>query len=131
MSILFRGAALAGAVFIAACSGAKESSTQSELPPQPPMWVVSDADSEITLYPTIHILPDGVNWKSEAMTKRLADAEEVWFEIPLGAELDPNIQLATMQLGIAPGSSLSSKLTEEEVAKLKEAIAPLLSLIHI
>ena len=57
MSILFRGAALAGAVFIAACSGAKESSTQSELPPQPPMWVVSDADSEITLYPTIHILP--------------------------------------------------------------------------
>jgi len=125
MSILFRVATLTGAVFMAACSGAKESSTQSELPPQPPMWVVSDADSEITLSPTIHILPDGVNWKSEAMTKRLADAEEVWFEIPLGAELDPNIQLATMQLGIAPGSSLSSKLTEEEVVKLKEAIAPL------
>ena len=125
MSILFRGAALTGAVFIAACSGAKERSRHRELPPQPPMWVVSDAVSEITLYPTIHILPDGVSWKSEAMTKRLADAEEVWFEIPLGAELDPNIQLATMQLGIAPGSSLSSKLTEEEVAKLKEAIAPL------
>ena len=68
MSILFRVAALTGAVFMAACSGAKESSTQSELPPQPPMWVVSDADSEITLYPTIHILPDGVTWKSEAMT---------------------------------------------------------------
>ena len=125
MSILFRVATLTGAVFMAACSGAKESSTQSELPPQPPMWVVSDADSEITLYPTIHILPDGVNWKSEAMTKRLADAEEVWFEIPPGAELDPAIQLSTMQLGMAPGSSLSSKLTEEEVAKLKEVIAPL------
>ena len=125
MSILFRGAALMGAVFIAACSGAKESSTQSELPPQPPMWVVSDADSEITLYPTIHILPDGVSWKSEAMTKRLANAEEVWFEIIPGSETDPALQLAAVQLGMAPGSSLASQLTDEEVEKLKKAIAPL------
>ena len=125
MSILFRVAALTGAVFMAACSGAKESSTQSELPPQPPMWVVSDADSEITLYPTIHILPDGVSWKSEAMTKRLANAEEVWFEIIPGSETDPALQLAAVQLGMAPGSSLASQLTDEEVEKLKKAIAPL------
>ena len=125
MSILFRVAALTGAVFMAACSGANESSTQSELPPQPPMWVVSDADSEITLYPTIHILPEGVSWKSEAMTKRLANAEEVWFEIIPGSETDPALQLAAVQLGMAPGSSLASQLTDEEVEKLKKAVAPL------
>ena len=125
MSILFRVAALTGAVFIGACSGAADSSTKSELPPQPPMWVVSDADSEITLYPTIHILPDGVTWKSEAMTKRLANAEEVWFEIIPGSETDPALQLAAVQLGMAPGSSLASQLTDEEVEKLKKAIAPL------
>lgn len=124
MSISFRATALASAMLITACSGANSTET-TELPPQPPMWVVSDADSEITLYPTIHILPDDVEWKSETMMKRLADAEEVWFEILPGAENDPALQMATMQLGLAPGSSLTSQLTETEVEQLKKAIAPM------
>jgi uncharacterized protein YbaP (TraB family) len=106
---------------LGAC-GAEPAST---LPPQPPMWIVSDADSEITLYPTIHILPDGIKWQSDELTRRLADAEEVWFEIMPGSETDPNLQATMMRLGMAPGSSLSSQLTSEEVTALREAIAPL------
>ncbi len=124
MTISFRIAALTSALFFTACSGAG-SATKSELPAQPPMWVVSDADSEITLYPTLHILPDGVEWKSEEMQKRLADAEEVWFEIKPGSQSDPNIQMTVVKLGFDPTSSLLSKLNEDEIAKLESAIAPL------
>ena len=122
MSILARSATIASLLFLAGC-GAKEAKT--DLPPQPPMWVVSDADSEITLYPTLHILPPEIEWKSDELTRRLAEAEEVWFEIEPGSENDPSLQQAMLQLGMAPGSSISKDLTEAEIATLKEAIAPI------
>jgi len=109
--------------------GACKAAVESELPPQPPMWVVSDADSEITLYPTLHILPPEVEWKSEELTRRLAEAEEVWFEIMPGADTDPALQQRMMQLGLAPGSSLSANLTEDEVATLKSATAGQLEML--
>lgn len=105
--------------------GACSSEAKSDHSPQPPMWVVSDADSEITLYPTLHILPKDVEWKSEELAQRLADAEEVWFEIMPGSETDPALQQTMLRLGMAPGSSLSANLTEEEVAALKTAIEPM------
>jgi len=105
--------------------GCQATTESTELPPQPPMWVVSDSDSEITLYPTLHILPDNVTWKSEELTKRLADADEIWFEIMPGADADAALQQKTLELGMAPGTSLSANLTEEEIAALKAATAPL------
>ncbi len=105
--------------------GACKASVETQLPPQPPMWVVSDADSEITLYPTLHILPKDVAWKSDEMAKRLAEAEEVWFEIMPGSDADPALQQSMMQLGLAPGTSLSANLTETEIEALKAATAPL------
>lgn len=105
--------------------GACENGAESDLPPQPPMWVVSDADSEITLYPTLHILPPETQWKSEELYRRIGAAEEVWFEIKPGSETDPALQQAMMTLGLTPGLSLSQDLSPNEVEKLKEAIAPL------
>ncbi len=113
--------ALAPFLILGACKAAPK----SDLPPQPPIWVVSDADSEITLYPTLHILPKEVEWKSEELTRRLAEADEVWFEIMPGSETDPALQQTMMRLGMAPGYSLSAKLSEDEVSKLKAAIAPM------
>lgn len=121
MSSVLRHLALTPFLVLGAC----KASPVSELPPQPPMWVVSDADSEITLYPTIHILPQDTQWQSDEMKRRLLDAEEIWFEIIPGSESDPSLQAMTMRLGIEPGSSLSEKLTQDEVIKLKTTIAPL------
>jgi uncharacterized protein YbaP (TraB family) len=55
----------------------------------------------------------------------MAEAEEVWFEIKPGSETDPALQQAMLGLGMAPGSSLSSQLTDEEVTALKDAVQPL------
>lgn len=125
MYLKLRYLVLAPLLVLGACKAGGASEFKSELPPQPPIWVVSDADSEITLYPTLHILPEGVDWKSEELIRRLTEAEEVWFEIMPGSETDPALQQSMMQLGLAPGTSLSANLTEAEIASLKAATAPL------
>ena len=126
MSIKFLTTTLCSVLILAGCAAEKSTElAKSELPPQPPIWVVSDADSEITLYPTLHILPPEIEWKSDELKKRLADAEEVWFEILPGSENDPALQQVMLQLGMSPGSSLSSKLNEEEIETFKIAVAPL------
>lgn len=121
MSFALRCLALAPLLILGACKGGDN----SQLPPQPPMWVVSDADSEITLYPTLHMLPKELEWKSEELSRRLTEAEEVWFEIMPGSESDPALQKSVMRLGMAPGSSLSKNLNPDEIVKLKAAITPL------
>jgi len=124
MLSLVRNMAFVPLAFILGCQVTAEME-HSDLPPQPPIWVVSDADSEITLYPTVHILPANVEWKSDELTKRLSEAEEIWFEIMPGSEADPDLQMKTLELGMMPGSSISSNLTEAEVTALKELLAPL------
>lgn len=47
----------------------------------PPVWRVSDADTEMVLFGSIHALPEGVDWRSEALDKALAGADLVVFEI--------------------------------------------------
>ena len=121
MSILSRVATLTATVILAACYSS-ERSPKTTLPPQPPMWVVSDADSEITLYPTLHILPPEIEWKSGALAKRLEGADEVWFEIMPGAENDPALQQTMMLLGIDPGKSLLARLSADEKQGLSEAV---------
>jgi len=126
MTFKFTATTLCSLLILAGCSADKGTKqAKSNLPPQPPIWVVSDADSEITLYPTLHILPPELEWKSEELFRRIGDAEEVWFEIKPDSENDPALQRAMINLGLMPGSSLSSRLSEEEITALKAAIEPL------
>ena len=64
-----------------------------------------DGNSEITLYPIIHIRPDNITWKSAELSERLEDANGVWFEITPGSEVDPKLQSTMARLGMAPGTS--------------------------
>jgi len=98
MLSLLRTVAFLPLAFVIGCKATAEIES-TDLSPQPPIWVVSDADSEITLYPTLHIMP--------------------------GSEADPALQMKTIELGMAPGSSVSSNMSEEEVAALKELLTPL------
>ena len=49
-------------------------------PTHPPVWVVKDKDSTITLFGSVHLLPPGVNWRPPALTQALSSADDVWFE---------------------------------------------------
>jgi uncharacterized protein YbaP (TraB family) len=110
------------ALTLTACGGDKAKDVDmSNLASEPVIFSVTDADSEIILYPTFHILPEGVEWQSEALTAALERTEEIWYEIPAGAETDPAFQQMTMQLGMSPDNPLSKSLPEETYAKLQAA----------
>jgi hypothetical protein len=86
----------------------------------PALWVVSDADSTIYLYGTIHLLRPTTAWGSAKVDQAFDSASEVWFELE-----NPDDQSAigpiVQQLGISPDRPLSSLLTAEEFAALDTA----------
>jgi hypothetical protein len=89
---------------------------------EPPRWVVRDADSELVLFPTIHALPEDLEWKSEAMLEQLAEADEVWFEIDLATAQGPEMQQRVMQQGMDPERPLSSVLGDELHGRFAESV---------
>lgn len=93
---------------------------------KPDLWQVSDGDSSVWIYGTFHILPDGLDWQKEALAERIADADRIFFELDSD---DPQLQLKTQQamipVAFAPGSMLSSHLTEAEFQKLVNLMASL------
>lgn len=49
-------------------------------PPRPAIWLLEDADTKIYLFGTIHILPPGFKWRSAALDRVVASADELVVE---------------------------------------------------
>ncbi len=47
----------------------------------PAMWIVSDADTRIVLFGTVHLLPKGVAWETEAYRKAMAETAVTAVEV--------------------------------------------------
>lgn len=89
---------------------------------KPPVWIVRDADSEIVLFGSVHVLPPGLDWEPERLRTALAGADDVWFELPI----DPVSEARTGQLAQAkarlPGNmTLSSLLSPKGRERLLKA----------
>ena len=86
--------------------------------PEPPMWVISDEDSTISMVGTVHVMRDGVQWQSTEVADVLDSADEVWLELP---DLTPpdNLGAMIMQTGMSPDRPLSSLLTADEMDDLE------------
>lgn len=86
----------------------------------PALWVVSDADSTIYLFGTVHVLRPDTPWGSAKVDAAFDSASSVILEISNPddqAAIGPLIQ----QHGIDPTRPLSSLLTAEEIAHLNVA----------
>ena len=81
----------------------------------------------MVLFPTVHALPDGIDWRSDALKGAIERAEEVWTEI--GKTDDPSLQPEIQQLiatyGMSPDIPLSSRLSEQQNADLTAALEDL------
>ena len=118
------------ALLLTACSGAASGGMGADdladldadtLRDEPVMFSVTDADSEVILFGTFHILPPETQWESQTLTDAIARSDEVWFELPKGAQEDPALQQLSMQLGMSD-TPLSSRLDEPTRERL-EAMA--------
>jgi len=89
---------------------------------KPPVWIVRDADSTIILFGSVHNLDQGRDWRPKALDEALAQADDVWFEIPMDEAARQRAQQAAMQRGLLPpGQTLSSLLAPRDRKRLAKA----------
>ena len=84
---------------------------------EPAVWTLRDEDSTLLLFGSVHLLPDGLDWRPAALDAALEEADELWFETPTeGGEG----RMATRALGMLPvGENLSAKLSPEGRLRLE------------
>lgn len=85
----------------------------------PPVWVVKDANSEMVIFGSVHVLPPGLAWKPPALAAALARADDVWFELPPGRGTQAEIARLAGEAGVLPaGQSLFRLLPPKDAARL-------------
>lgn len=86
---------------------------------RPPVWVVKDADSEMVLFGSVHVLPPGLDWNPPALSRALARADDLWFELPAGPGADQeSARLAGEKGVLPPDRSLFRILAPDDAARL-------------
>lgn len=85
----------------------------------PAIWVVKDADSTIYLFGTVHLLKDGVQWKTAKVEKALESADSLWLETDTSPEGAQKLQPIVMQYGVDTAKPLSGKITAQDQERLK------------
>lgn len=91
----------------------------------PALWHLSDEDSDIYLFGTIHIMPPDLEWRNSELDAAFAAADTVYFETDTGAEAQAAMQPLVMQLGINPEGQPLSGMLDAETSSLLERVAPL------
>lgn len=91
----------------------------------PAIWEVSDSDSKVWLFGSVHVLPPAIAWRTPKLDDLVKQSEQVFFE----ADIGPLGQLAVIINGIKMGfgqkTDWLSSLSAEQKDKLTAAITPL------
>lgn len=122
-------AALAGG-FALALSGCATASDVAPAAPVaaagPALWKVSDEDTTIYLFGTVHALPKDVVWLRGPVAAALESAQVLVTEIPPGALKQPEVQQAFLARAMLPeGQTLRAMLAAEQRATVEAALAKL------
>lgn len=117
---------LAGLLLVGAPALARAPATPPPPKPvTPTMWEVSDSDTRIVVFGTVHLLPAGVQWLKPPIVQRLDAADELVLETVIPA--DPRA-LAGDFLRLGRGSGLPplvERVAPADRPKLDQAIATL------
>ena len=102
---LFTAAFLAIAAPVAgqpAAPAPVEAPAAAPAPPRPAIWLLQDEDTKIYLFGTVHVFPASLNWRSAALNRVMAEADELVMETPeasSGEMGDPARLLRPMDMG--------------------------------
>lgn len=88
---------------------------------QPSIWVVHGPHCTLILFGSIHVLPKGLDWEPPALAQALARANELWFEIPIGAQSEAQATAEAQLRGFLPeGRRLSALLSPQDARRLTD-----------
>ncbi len=88
----------------------------------PPVWTVRDKDSTIVIFGSVHLLPQGLDWRPPALMQALAQADDVWFEAPMDAAGQSAALESALAKGFLPkGQTLTALLSARGRTRLAQA----------
>lgn len=88
----------------------------------PPVWRVSDPDTEMVLFGSVHSLPPGIAWRTAALDQALAGADLIVFEILTpGTESEQMAMLMPMMPYLLGDRPLSQTVSAETFARVAAA----------
>jgi uncharacterized protein YbaP (TraB family) len=117
--ILRRALALVG---LAAASLAAPQAIAAEA--KPALWEVSDPDTKIYLFGTIHLLPTNYPWRTRAMEKAIASSDTLYVETIVDQKNPQALAAELARLGFSPGlPPLASRIHPAKRPLLEAAIA--------
>lgn len=89
---------------------------------EPAMWRVSDDDTQMLLFGSVHVLPQDTDWRSEALDAAFAGAHTLVLETDLDeASHGPANRLSEANTWLPRGERLADHLTQDEQARLSRA----------
>lgn len=117
---LAAGFAVGAAMGLGSARLAEAQTDYAGIEANPAIWSISDADSTVYLFGTVHILPPQLDWRTATVDEALADAEIVYFEADATSpEAQAQMQALIPQIGLnAPGVTLTSLISEEAKADM-------------
>jgi len=90
---------------------------------RPALWVVSDPDTTVYLFGTIHLLPKGVDWQSGKLSDALAKSDELVIETIIDEKNPMQFMNALNSLAARPGlPPLRERVSEDKRAALDAAV---------
>jgi uncharacterized protein YbaP (TraB family) len=91
---------------------------------RPALWQVSDRDTRIYLFGTIHLLPENYAWQSAKLDKAVRQSQQLYIETMVD-EKNPMALFGELQrLGISPNlPALTERVAPEKRAALTAAVA--------
>lgn len=91
---------------------------------KPALWEVSDPDTKIYLFGTIHLLPKGYEWKTRTLDRAIASADTLVIETIIDARNPQALAAELIRLGYSPGlPPLASRIHPLKRPQLQAAIA--------
>jgi uncharacterized protein YbaP (TraB family) len=93
------GLAALGAAFLAAGAAAPAEAREA----RPAMWKVSDRDTEIYLFGTVHLLPPGIQWRTSKFDKATKAADSLVIETIIDEKNPQPFVAELIRLSIRPG----------------------------
>jgi uncharacterized protein YbaP (TraB family) len=118
--ILHRGLALLGLASLAGCATPSQQSAGA----RPALWQVSDPDTTVYLFGTIHRLPQGHNWTSPKLQDAFTRSQELVVELDLDPKDSQAFVRELYRLGFGRNlQPLAQRVDPSMRAALEQAIA--------
>jgi uncharacterized protein YbaP (TraB family) len=91
---------------------------------KPALWEVSDPDTTIYLFGTIHLLPNDLKWRTPAFDQAVNQSQQLVVETIVDQQHPQSIVAAEAQLGFKQGlPPIAERVPAAKVAQLRAAIA--------